>query len=41
MKRRGKYNVTSILPQRMTDFVSSDKKDLSELVMSTEEEGEL
>lgn len=40
MKRQGKYTVGS-LPQRMSDFVSSEKKDLSALVMSTEEEGEL
>ena len=38
MKRRGKYNVRSLLTERMTEFRSSEKKSL---VMSTEEEGEL
>lgn len=42
MRRRGKYTVSSILSERMTQFGSSDdKKDLSALVMSAEEEGEL
>ena len=41
MKRRGKYSVSSLLTERMTEFRSSEKKDLSPLVMSTEEEGEL
>ena len=42
MKRRGKYTVSTLLSERMTQLGSSDKKkDLSVLVMSMEEEGEL
>ena len=42
MKCRGKYTVSTLLSERMTQLGSSDeKKDLSALVMSMEEEGEL
>jgi hypothetical protein len=42
MKRRGKYTVNALLSERFTQLGSSDdKQDLSALVMSAEEEGEL
>ena len=41
MRKRGKYQVNSLLPERLSEMMSSEKKDLSALVMSEEEEGEL
>ena len=43
MRKRGQYQVNSesLLPERLSEMMSSEKKDLSALAMSEEEEGEL